>query len=166
MKRALQGLKDKIQRIAAERSELFEGIGEETSERLDHLIATVENQSTEIDVLRAESDQIQEQLRKTVADVETYVILYCRLLFTGVMLFSSSKLTIEEPVASSTSSIDQLQQALAEKDQQQLLLQERLNELEQELRKALDDHASLTNTYEAFVEQQALDSEERYADAE
>ncbi|CAF0953552.1 unnamed protein product [Adineta ricciae] len=168
LKRALQGLKDKIQRIAAERSELFEGVGGETGERLDHLIATLDNQYTKIDVLQTENDQLQEQLRKTVSDVET-----------------SSKLTTQEPVVSVASSldehnsdesitlptssandhylnqIDQLQQALAEKDQQKILLQQRLDELEQELRKALDDHASLTNTYEAFVEQQALDSEER-----
>ncbi|CAF0830686.1 unnamed protein product [Adineta ricciae] len=168
LKRALQGLKDKIQRIAADRSELFEGVGGETGERLDHLIATLDNQYTKIDVLQAENDQLQEQLRKTMNDVET-----------------SSKLTTQEPVVSVASSLDEqnsdesitlptssanddylnqinrLQQTLAEKDQQQILLQQRLNELEQDLRKALNDHVSLTNTYEAFVEQQALDSEER-----
>src|SRR5205814_10276549 len=50
LKRILQIFKDKIHRIVTERPDLFDGIGEETSERLDHLISTVGNQATQIDV--------------------------------------------------------------------------------------------------------------------
>jgi len=66
LKRVLQTFKDKIQRVATERPELFEGIGEETSERLDHLISTVENQATQINVLQAEHDQVEEQLQNEI----------------------------------------------------------------------------------------------------
>ena len=63
LKRALQGLKDKIHRLVSERPDLFAGIGDETSERLDHLISTVENQSIRLDSLRTEYNQMK-QLEK------------------------------------------------------------------------------------------------------
>ncbi len=70
LKRALQTFKDKIQRVVTERPDLFEGIGEETGERLDHLISTVENKTTQIDVLQAERDQIEEQLRNEIKELQ------------------------------------------------------------------------------------------------
>ena len=59
LKRALQTIKEKISRLATERSDLFDGIGEETNERLDHLIATIENRATqnEINDLKTYLDQ-------------------------------------------------------------------------------------------------------------
>lgn len=41
MKRFLQTFKEKIQHVVVERPELFEGVGEETNERLDRLISTI-----------------------------------------------------------------------------------------------------------------------------
>ena len=72
LKRVLQTFKDKIHRIVTERGDLFDGIGEETSERLDHLISTVENQATQIDVLHAERDQVEEQLRSENKELQRY----------------------------------------------------------------------------------------------
>ncbi len=46
----LQAFKDKVHRIVVERPDLFNNIGEETNERLDHLISTVENQATQIEM--------------------------------------------------------------------------------------------------------------------
>jgi DNA anti-recombination protein RmuC len=63
-KRVFQSFKEKIQRVASERPDIFHGVGEETSERLDHIISTVENQATQIDILRAERDQIEGQLQR------------------------------------------------------------------------------------------------------
>jgi len=48
--------------------------------------------------------------------------------------------------------IDQLQQNLSQKEEEQILLQDRLHEVELELRKTLDDQSRL----EALVEQQSL----------
>jgi chromosome segregation ATPase len=59
LKRALQMLKDKIHRLVTERPELFVNIGEETTERLDHLISTVEHQATQIDLLQTERNELQ-----------------------------------------------------------------------------------------------------------
>jgi FtsZ-binding cell division protein ZapB len=70
LKRALQIFKDKIQRVVTERPNLFDGIGEETGERLDHLISTVENQATQIDVLQAERDQVEEELRNEIKQLQ------------------------------------------------------------------------------------------------
>jgi len=67
---ALQTFKDKIDRVATERPELFEGIGEEPSKRLDHLISTVENQAAQNNVLQAERDQVEEQLRNGIKALE------------------------------------------------------------------------------------------------
>ena len=64
LKRALQTFKDKLHRVATERPDLFASIGEETSERLDHLIATVEHQATQIDILQAERDQLQNEINE------------------------------------------------------------------------------------------------------
>ncbi len=72
LKRALQSLKDKIHRVVTERPELFANIGEETSERLDHLISTVEHQATQMDILQAEHDQSEEQLRNEIQELQRY----------------------------------------------------------------------------------------------
>ncbi len=70
LKRALQTFKDKINRIVTERPDLFANIGEETSERLEHLISIVEHQATQIDILQAEHNQSDEQLRNEIRDLQ------------------------------------------------------------------------------------------------
>lgn len=64
LKRALQTMKEKIQRVVNERSDLFDGVGEDTSERLDHLISTVDNQAAQIDALRTDSNDEIKELQK------------------------------------------------------------------------------------------------------
>jgi hypothetical protein len=73
LKHVLQVFKDKIHRVVAERPDLFDGIGEETSERLDHLISTIGNQATQIDALQAECDEVEEQLRDEIKQLQRYV---------------------------------------------------------------------------------------------
>ena len=70
LKRALQTIKDKMQRIATERPDLFTNIGEETNERLDHLIAAVEHQATQIDILQSEHNGTEEQLRNEIQELQ------------------------------------------------------------------------------------------------
>lgn len=48
LKRALQSVKEKIQRAVSDRPELFEGVGDDTNDRLDHLIATVDRQAAQL----------------------------------------------------------------------------------------------------------------------
>jgi len=64
--------------------------------------------------------------------------------------------------------IEQLQQNLSEQDHERTSLSERLNEVELELKKAIDDHASLKTKYQTLIEernalkeQRALQSAER-----
>ena len=71
LKRALQGLKDKIHHLVSERPDLFDGIGEETSERLDHLIATIGNQAAKINLLQTERAETEDQLRNNMRDLQT-----------------------------------------------------------------------------------------------
>ena len=70
LKRALQTLREKIQRVAVDRPDLFANVGEETSERLDHLISTVESQATQIDTLQAERDQVEQQSNTQIRDLQ------------------------------------------------------------------------------------------------
>jgi Mg2+ and Co2+ transporter CorA len=72
LKRVLQGFKDKIHRVVTERPDLFDGIGEETGERLDHLISTVENQATQIDELQTQHDQTEKQLQNEIKELQRY----------------------------------------------------------------------------------------------
>jgi hypothetical protein len=73
LKRILQLFKEKIQRAVAERPDIFDGVGEETSERLDHLISTVENQAAQIDLLHVERNQVEEQLRNEIKQLQRLV---------------------------------------------------------------------------------------------
>jgi len=70
LKRLLQVFKDMVHRIVVERPDLFDNIGEETSERLDHLISTVENQATKIDSLQIERDQTNEKYQHQIKELQ------------------------------------------------------------------------------------------------
>ena len=74
---ALQILEEKIQGIVAERPGLFDSIGQETSARLDHLISTVENQTTQIDLLQAEHDRVEDALQNEIQRLHKSVIAHC-----------------------------------------------------------------------------------------
>ncbi len=72
LKRVLQTFTDKIHRAVTEKPALFDGIGEETNERLEHMISTIENQASQIDVLHANRDQVEEQLRNENKELQKY----------------------------------------------------------------------------------------------
>jgi hypothetical protein len=77
LKRVLQLFKEKIQRIVAERSDLFDGVGEETSERLEHLISTVDSQAVQIGELQnnlSQKDEQQTLLEQRLNEVERELI--------------------------------------------------------------------------------------------
>ncbi len=69
-KRALQTFKEKINRIVTERPDLFADIGEETTERLDHLISTVEHQATQINILQTERNEVEERLQNEINELQ------------------------------------------------------------------------------------------------
>ncbi|CAF1419954.1 unnamed protein product [Adineta steineri] len=152
LKRSLQVVKEKIQDIVTERPDLFDDIGEDTNERLDHLISTVQNQAAYITILRSERDRVEEPLQNSMQrsqqepDTERQTEI--------------EQLTSSAPSSSSSimndyqQQIHQLQQNLSEKDEERSLLRERLNEVEVEFRKTLDDHASTQNKYELLAQQQ------------
>lgn len=70
LKRSLQTFNDKMEQIATERPDLFDGIDEETSERLNHLISIVENQAIQKNVLDSEPSNAEEQLRNEIKQLQ------------------------------------------------------------------------------------------------
>jgi hypothetical protein len=73
LKDVLQTFKDKIQQMVTERPNLFDGIGEETDERFDHLLSTIESQATQIGSLQAERNQVEEELQNKIKELQTCV---------------------------------------------------------------------------------------------
>ena len=59
LRRALQTIKEKVHQAAIEHPEIFTDTGDDTLERLNHLIAAVGNQATQIEALRAETHELQ-----------------------------------------------------------------------------------------------------------
>jgi flagellar motility protein MotE (MotC chaperone) len=74
LKQALKKIKNQIQRVVEERPDLFDGVGEDSNERLDHLISIVENQTAQIDALEAERNQLEEQLQNEIKELQRLVI--------------------------------------------------------------------------------------------
>jgi hypothetical protein len=72
LKDVLQTFKDKIQQMVTERPNLFDGIGEDTGERFDHLLSTIESQAIQIGSLQAERNQV-EDLQNKIKELQTYV---------------------------------------------------------------------------------------------
>jgi len=178
LKRVLQTFKDKIHRVVTDRPDLFDGIGEETSERLDHLISKIENQATQSNVLHTERDQIEEQLRTEIKQLQRYVTRRCSsdLISCSISEFYSSLKTSQNEIDNERQmkieqlssivedyqkQIEQLRQNLSEKDNERSSLSERLNEVELELKKTIDDYASAMTEYESLVKEQTVHSEER-----
>ena len=73
LKRALQSVKDKIHRVAAERPDLFDDVSEDTIDRLDRLITTVENQATQVNALQTERNQADEEHQRQIREIQRYV---------------------------------------------------------------------------------------------
>ena len=72
LKRVLQTFKEKMNRLATERSDLFANVGEETTERFDHLISTVEHLATQVEMLQSEHNDAEEQLRNEIQELQRY----------------------------------------------------------------------------------------------
>ena len=70
MERALQSLKEKIHRVVAERPDLFVDVGDETGERLDHLIAKIEEQSAQMNSSHRNRERLEEQLQREIRELK------------------------------------------------------------------------------------------------
>ncbi|CAF4984732.1 unnamed protein product, partial [Rotaria sp. Silwood1] len=156
LKRALQTFKDKIHRIVTDRPDLFTDVGEETSERLDHLIVTVDCQAVQIDLLKTERDELEKHLRSQIVELQSSLDA-CRYQIENERQIKTQQLVNATPPSDDISrsmienyekQIHQLQQKLSHNDEERSLLRERLNEVELEFRKTLDDRQSTTNMYE------------------
>ncbi|CAF4659912.1 unnamed protein product, partial [Rotaria sp. Silwood2] len=156
LKRVLQTFKDKIHRIVTEKPDLFTNIGEETTERFDHIIATVEYQAVQIDLLETEREQLEKQLRNKIQELQNSFDAYRNQMQNESSIKSQQLVSTTPPTDDISRSnienyekqIHQLQQKLSQNDDERTLLRERLNEVELEFRKTLDDRATTTNMYE------------------
>ncbi|CAF4623577.1 unnamed protein product, partial [Rotaria sp. Silwood2] len=156
LKRVLQTFKDKIHRIVIEKPDLFTNVGEETTERFDHIIATVEYQAVQIDLLETEREQLEKQLRNKIQELQNSFDAYRNQMQNESSIKSQQLVSTTPPTDDISRSnienyekqIHQLQQKLSQNDDERTLLRERLNEVELEFRKILDDRTTTTNMYE------------------
>ncbi|CAF2649407.1 unnamed protein product [Rotaria sp. Silwood2] len=168
LKRTFKTFKHKIYRFVNARPDLFNGIGEETSERLDHLISIVENQSTQINVLQVERNLIEEQLRNEIKELQNSLEAYKnqieneRLTKTEQIVSTSLSTPSSENISASLiedyqNKIDQLQENLFQKDAEQVLLQERFNNIEFELKQTLmNKYETLLHERDELIQQQTF----------
>ncbi|CAF3047116.1 unnamed protein product, partial [Rotaria sp. Silwood2] len=139
-----------------EKPDLFTNIGEETTERFDHIIATVEYQAVQIDLLETEREQLEKQLRNKIQELQNSFDAYRNQMQNESSIKSQQLVSTTPPTDDISRSnienyekqIHQLQQKLSQNDDERTLLRERLNEVELEFRKTLDDRATTTNMYE------------------
>ncbi|CAF1419944.1 unnamed protein product, partial [Adineta steineri] len=139
LKRALQNIKEKIQRIVNEKPELFINSSDDTVERLDNLLSAIEILQNERDHALQKIDELQNTNRDQIDNMSS-----------SITTQSNSEDSLSEDYQKQ---IDQLQKHLSQKDEERSLLRERLNEVEVEFRKTLDDHESTVNKYE-FLKQE------------
>lgn len=127
LKRALQTIKEKIQRIIHEKPELFPQINDDTIQRLDQLISLIQNQAKQIEILQNERSIEIQQLSSQISSVEDY-----------------------------QKQINQLQQDLSQKEEEHILLQHHLNNIQFELKKKLDHQTLTTDTLQIHIEERNL----------
>ncbi|CAF4514139.1 unnamed protein product, partial [Rotaria sp. Silwood2] len=152
LKRALQTIKDRIHQIVIEQPDLFSHINDDTIERLDHLISTIRNQFTQIHNLQNSYDQAQYEINQLQSSLQAcqyqidneHDIKIEKSVSTTPSVNNISQSVIEDY----KKQIHQLQQKLSQNDDERTLLRERLNEVELEFRKTLDDRTTTTNMYE------------------
>ncbi|CAM2716368.1 unnamed protein product [Rotaria socialis] len=180
LKRIVQTFKEKIHRLADDKPSLFEGISEEISERFNHLISKVENQSTQIDAMQIERQQADEkskqQIKELERSLETYQneLQYERQVRAEQLVFAATPTMLSEDISLSINEnyqkqIDQLQRQLFEKDEEQTLSNEHRNEVELELKTIIKNHEltmvkykekvlALVEERNQFIEQQEISS--------
>jgi len=134
LKRALQTIKEKINRIVTEKPELFPQSTDDTIERLDQLISAVENQTKHIEISQNGHDYAEQEIDEHQAKIEQVI--------SQVPSFEDYQ-----------KQIDQLQQNLSQKEEERTLLRDHFSEVELELRKIIDDQTSTTDRLEALVEE-------------
>ncbi|CAF3542270.1 unnamed protein product, partial [Rotaria sp. Silwood2] len=164
LKRALQTIKDKIHRIVNERPDLFNGISEETNERLDHLISIIEHQATQIDLIQIEHQKADEQYQQQIGELQSSLLASQSELdmerqqhiLADPSSFSATEDISPAIIEEYQTKIDRLVKSLIEKEDERILLRERLNEIELELRKVLDDQNSTFKKYELLVQERDL----------
>lgn len=76
LKRALQTIKEKIQYAVTQNPDLFINVGEETVERLEHIISIVRDQKGFIDQLERERNNFEQQLADELEKSNKYVNRY------------------------------------------------------------------------------------------
>ncbi len=103
------------------------------------------------------------QLASSFIDNRLVTLNYLEKANLACLLLSSSA-----EIEDYQKQIEQLQKNLSQKDEEQILLGERLNEVELEFKKISDDHASTMARYESLVQerdaltkQQVLESADR-----
>ncbi|CAF3326714.1 unnamed protein product, partial [Rotaria socialis] len=175
LKRALQTIKDRIHQIVIEQPELFSNTNDDTLERLDHLRIIIRNQAMQINDLQNSYEQAQDEINQMQSSLEVCQDRIDNEHITKTEELASSPPSVNDrsqsAIEDSEKQIHQLQQKLSQNDDEKLLLRERLNEVELELRKVLDDHTSTRARYEeqlqsliterdAIFEQQVLQSNE------
>ncbi|CAF4043397.1 unnamed protein product, partial [Rotaria sordida] len=148
LKRIIQIFKEKIHRLVIEKPNLFDGISEETNERLNHLISIVENQTIQLDLIQNERDALEKQLRNEIKELERSLetseneLNYEKQVRSAQLVSAApSEDTSSSIVEDYQKQIDKLEQKLSENNEEQSLLREHLNKVEVELKETKHNHA-------------------------
>ncbi|UJR33572.1 hypothetical protein I4U23_021010 [Adineta vaga] len=172
LKRALQTIKDKVHRVAIEKPELFANIGEDTNDRLDHLISFVDHQTSQINSLQLELDQSQEQFRDEIRELQNALEVFQHQIATNhpsdkieEQMTDTSPSEISTYISSSVfeseqhqqqhqqqQQINHLREKLSANEDERTLIRNRLTDVEREFRKTLDECASTLSIYEQQIQ--------------
>lgn len=162
LKQTLQTIEDKIYQLVNDRPELFADISDDMIERIDHLISTIENQVTQIEVLHDERDNLHQQNTQLQKDIQLLSDPTQTDLEQKVQTTTTTTDNTEEPsltnrlfdlisnVTSSSSTVETVDNETQTEEQSQ----DKLAQINQKLKRALQNIKDKIN--QAVIEQPEL----------
>ena len=176
LKGTLQTFKDKINRLVTDKPELFNGIDEDTSDQLDHLIFTVENQLGQITSLQVDYNRLEQQLKEKLSENDAELQKAKDELGVVSIEYEDQLETLRQEKDSSleqqSEELKTLQKKLSEYEIERSSLDERLKQVQDELEKTKetlgtksieyeDQLLTLSKENESIIEQQTRLADEQ-----
>lgn len=163
LKQTLQTIEDKIYQLVNDRPELFSDISDDMIERIDHLISTIENQVTQIEVLHDERDNLHQQNTQLQKDIQLLNDPTQTDLEQKVQTRTTTTDNTEEPsltnrlfglISNVTSSSSSAVETVDNETQTEEQSQDKLAQINQKLKRALQNIKDKIN--QAVIEQPEL----------
>ena len=152
LKGTLQTFKDKINRLVTDKPELFNGIDEDTSDQLDHLIFTVENQLGQITSLQVDYNRLEQQLKEKLSENDAELQKAKDELGVVSIEYEDQLETLRQEKDSSfeqqSEELKTLQKKLSEYEIERNSLDEHLKQVQDELEKTKETLGTKSTEYE------------------